>query len=76
VWLDAGNTFGTAKAIVPGSYNGSVNQASDPDDFFAVLVEGEQTIHVEMTPPLEVDFDLYLHNPNRELEVLSCTRAY
>jgi hypothetical protein len=75
VSLDAGNTFETARVIVPGSYNGHVDPTSDCDDFYALSVEAGQTIYVEMTPPYELDFDLYLYDPSRKLEVLSCTRG-
>lgn len=64
---DAGNSFSTATSVTPTlSFQGTLYQSSptDTQDWYKFYAGYGQTIHVTMTPPSGVNFDLQLYSPN------------
>ncbi len=60
---DAGNTFGTAMTIGPGSYNGFLYGA-DGQDWYQFWANSGQQVSFSMTPPTTSNFDLKIFDPN------------
>ena len=62
--IDAGDGFGAAMFLVPGSYNGRVISTTDTVDYYQTNLTFGQTVDLSLTPPAGSDLSLYLLNGN------------
>lgn len=55
------DSFAQAELITPGTYSGTVDESSDYDDYYKIVVSAGQTINANVTPAasLQVWFGLY-----------------
>jgi len=65
---DAGNSFADATSINEGSYEGTLYECVDEEDWYKFYVQSGQNIYVRVTPPSGVDFDLQLYDPGGNLK--------
>ncbi|MFX0050929.1 MAG: PKD domain-containing protein, partial [Candidatus Hermodarchaeota archaeon] len=72
---DAGDTFGTALLITPGSYNGTLIYGSDDSDYYKLTASAGQVLTVEMTPDPTANFDLSLYDPTANYRTGSSSPA-
>ena len=62
---DAGNDLANARGIgFPGSYHGYLDGDADNVDWYTFYIQSGKVIHIRMTPPPYVNFDLELHRPD------------
>ncbi|MEA2089266.1 MAG: PPC domain-containing protein [Thermoproteota archaeon] len=69
---DVGETFDAAKNMTVGEHRGCLDGV-DYIDMYAINVQNGETINLTMTPPEDVNYDLYLYNPDRQ-EVANSTQ--
>ncbi len=59
---DAGNTRDDARQVEPGKYLAYVDDIYDKNDYYQLAVPSGKWVNVLMTPPSDMDFDLYLYD--------------
>jgi len=80
IWVDAGNNFESAKQIDVGNYTAFLGIGTpfpgcdDLEDYYRLRVEEDKNIHVQITHQTNIDFNLYLYDPNENLLASSCSR--
>lgn len=62
---DLNEDFETAQEVVSGQLVRSVLGGEDKQDFYKIWLRDGDTISASMTARTDVNFDLYLYNPNR-----------
>ena len=67
---DAGNSFGYATYVNPGSYTGILcnSDPSDTQDWYQFYVDSGLTVIVYVIPPRGIDFDLELYDQSYQLK--------
>jgi hypothetical protein len=61
---DAGDNFGAATVITPGTGTGYLG-STDKADWYKIQVTANQIVSVSMTPSFGADFDLWLYGPDQ-----------
>jgi hypothetical protein len=72
---DIGQTFATAKNVVPGTYYGCLDITADFADMYSFNVSYGYVINITMIPAWDADYDLYLYDPNYNMVRKSTTRG-
>lgn len=74
---DAGGSFDSARLIDFGDYTGFSHVVLDPEDYFKIWLNADQTVKITLALPEPTDtyMNLYFYDPNRNLVSNSTTRG-
>jgi hypothetical protein len=61
---DMSTSFENAEIVNSGQLIRRLLGGDDREDYYKIFVENGEVIKINMTPPMQVDFDLYLYSPN------------